>query len=298
MNGGFFLLGIIVLFFALWLVGGGPDRPISFAGPYLTPIETTGDTADAYGGARTPGRPGLLGDLLGDRGTSIASGETSTYRSSISLSQNTRGATGESPEEEYIVIRASAGTSEGVRISGWKLVSAVSGASLTIPEGVATLRTGSVNQASAVVLMPNEEAIIVTGRSPVGASFKETLCTGYLEQYQEFVPSLSNQCPVPLAEFDDYFGNDGDPECESATRNILYCETTPRPSSSLSSSCRTFLSERLSYNGCVRAHERESDFASPTWRLFGGSSRALWNDERDTIRLVDETGKIVDVLSY
>lgn len=298
MHGGAFLVGIIILFFALWLVGGGPDRPISFQGPYLTPITTTGDTADAYGGERAPGTPGLIGDWIGDGNTTLPTANPSSHRSVVTLGQSTTGARASDPEEEYVTVRLASSASSGISITGWTIRSEVTGASLVIPSGTQVLRAGKVNQTAAIVLAPGEEAIITTGRSPAGSSFRENLCTGYLGQYQEYVPSLDAACPVPLAEFDEYFTDDTNGECETFVRSIGYCETEPDLPSRLPASCERFIEERLTYNGCVNAHERDSNFAIPTWRIFAGNRAALWNNERDSIQLIDDTGKIVDVLSY
>lgn len=298
MHGGAFLIGIILLFFALWLVGGGPNRPISFQGPYLTPITTTGDTADAYGGERQARSPGLLGDLLGDGGTQISTGNASAQRGSVTLERSTSGARASDPEEEYVTIRLSSSAQSGVSVTGWQLKSEVSGASLIIPSGVEVLRMGSVNQASAIMLAPGEDAVITTGRSPAGSSFQENICTGYLDQFQAYTPSLESSCPVPLAEFDDYFENEGDEECENFVRSIDYCSTDVDMPSEVSSTCERFVEERLTYTGCVRAHEKDADFSIPVWRVFAGGRTTLWGDDRDVIQLIDASGKIVDVLSY
>ena len=44
-----FFLAMLVVFFVLWLAGGGPSKPISFAGPYITPITNVDQTQVGYG---------------------------------------------------------------------------------------------------------------------------------------------------------------------------------------------------------------------------------------------------------
>ncbi len=294
MQGATFLIGIIILFFALWLVGGGPDRPIALQGPYLTPIERTGDTADAYGGNREAGTPGVIGDWWSDAGESIASGDASSVRGSVTLGTSITGPTNDDPDEEYVVLRASG--AGNVTITGWKLVSEATGVTLVIPGGTERVRTGSVNQAAAITLSPGQEAVIVTGRSPVGASFRENLCTGYLDEHQGFTPPLDASCPLPWDEFDRY-GND-DRECESFVASIPSCTTETRVPSELSSSCERFIEERLTYNGCVATHGSDPYFLLDTWRVFIGQRSPAFGDDRDTIKLLDAEGKVVDVLSY
>jgi hypothetical protein len=297
MQGGVFLIGFIVFFFALWLAGGGPDRPISFQGPYLTPITTTGDTADAYGGARAPGSPGLLGDLLKDDGTVIATGDTSALRGTVTLSRNTNGARADDPDEEYVTIEVASNARDNVSITGWKIVGQTSGTSAVIPGGAETFRAGSVNQSAAIVLRPGDEAMVTSGRSPVGSSFRENICTGYLDEFQRFDPSLDAQCPYPSEELDAY-GPKKDAECASFVSTIASCSTETDIPSKLSGSCEQFIEEDLTYNGCVANHANDRDFALPTWRVFLGARSELFNDERETIQLIDANGKVVDVLSY
>lgn len=296
MHGGAFLVGIIVLFFALWLVGGGPSRPISFQGPYLTPIQDYGDAPEAYGGERAPGRPGVIGEWLGGAEGALATGEASPARGAVTLSRSVAGARASDPEEEHIVIRLAATAGAKVAVTGWKLVSESTGASASIPGGAAVLRAGSVNQAGPIELSPGDEAIVTTGRSPVGGSFRENLCTGYLGSLQDFAPPLDAQCPTPLEEYEDAGGTER--ECEDFVSSLPYCATETRVPSGLSDACERFVEERLSYNGCAAAHSGDEGFELSTWRIYLGQRAALWDDDRDSIRLVDADGKVVDVLSY
>ena len=165
---------------------------------------------------------------------------------------------------------------------------------MRIPAGVMTLRSGNVNQSGDIMLSPGEEAIITSGRSPVGASFRENLCTGYLAERQEFFPPLLNACPSASEEYARAGGNDQ--ECKNYLYRINYCETDT--SNDADGACEAFIESNLTYNGCVRAHEQEANFPGVTWRIYLGSRSGLWNDARDTIRLLDENGKIVDVLTY
>lgn len=50
----------------------------------------------------------------------------------------------------------------------------------------------------------------------------------------------------------------------------------------------------VSYNDCVHAHYSDPSFPLPTWRVFLHSSLSLWR-QNDVIRLLDASGRVVDV---
>ncbi len=49
MNDGIFIIGFFLFFFVAWVASGGPSKPISFAGPFITPVTTVGTTQSGYG---------------------------------------------------------------------------------------------------------------------------------------------------------------------------------------------------------------------------------------------------------
>ena len=55
---------------------------------------------------------------------------------------------------------------------------------------------------------------------------------------------------------------------------------------------------QFSYNGCVAQNEGDSNFASSDWRVYLDVSKELWNNDHDTIRLLDSQGEVVAVTSY
>jgi len=59
-----------------------------------------------------------------------------------------------------------------------------------------------------------------------------------------------------------------------------------------------FLQSTLSYNSCVDAHQQDSGFASPNWRVYLGQGSELWANDHDTITLMDPSGKEVDSFTY
>ena len=186
-------------------------------------------------------------------------------------------------------------------ITGWSLQSALSGVRAYVPRGAENFYMGVVNEQRNIQLNPGSSATVLSGYSPVGTSLRENLCSGYLNQLQTFVPRLEERCPasseaLPLsAENLQVYGD----ACVDFVKTVPYCSAplqsfTPE----LSPSCRNFLANTLSYNGCVSMYRHRSSFAGDSWRIYLNASRELWRNSHDVIRLLDAEGKTVDAIAY
>lgn len=262
-----FFVGMILIFFLVWVSGGGPNRPASFSGPYLN-------------GANLPTTPGSSG----------------TSGSPVTLVNDPLSAKATNENKEYVTLFASPASGQGVSLAGWKIASASSKVSVAIPYGTNLPRSGSVNTLAPITLSPGDQAIIVSGRSPVGSSFRENKCTGYLEERQDFTPALSQSCPTPYEEM-QRFSDDTSEKCATYVRSISYC-SSETPSGNPGSSCEEFVDERLNYNGCVDAHKNDPDFYKPTWRIYLGQDDELWKANTERIDLINASGTVVGSLSY
>lgn len=317
----FFFFGVLLFIFLVWIATGGPSRPISWAGPFLNPPAPLGN-GQAYflsgAGFQVGGTGTGAGFSIGTGGVHLSSGggssgstdpafftNPSPYRGTVTFDTNPT-----DPEEslaalESVTIDVSQNAASSVNITGWRLVSSVSSA--TIGSGALVPTSGSVNSTGSILVAPGDRAIIVSGRSPNGVSFRENECTGYLDQYQAYHPSLDTSCPRARDEYDEWVGNDDSDAvetCEDFLSSVNRCEIVDRfPKDSdgtneLSTSCRNFITDNLTYNSCVSEHRNDADFAGDTWRVFLGSAPQLWSDRHDTIRLLDTQGRTVDVLVY
>lgn len=153
MNDAFLFIGILVFFFVLWFYSGGPNNPISFAGPYITPVTDVGVDSVGYDdGTSFWTRWG--GDNSANSHDSFDSARSPLY-GKVYIAGGTPQSRNE--DEEYLIIRSSAGVD--VTISSWQLVSAANDTHLRIPEG----QHGSSRNPRAIVLSPGEKALIVTG---------------------------------------------------------------------------------------------------------------------------------------
>ena len=82
-----------------------------------------------------------------------------------------------------------------MKITGWKL-KGKTGLDIAIGQGASYIYSNVASQPQEnIYLKPGEKAIIITGKSPLGTSFKLNKCAGYFEQFHEFAPELNIDCP-------------------------------------------------------------------------------------------------------
>ena len=186
----------------------------------------------------------------------------------------------------------------------------------TIPKAALFISPSGNNILENTILQSGENAIITTGKigsqSPYKiVSFKENICSGYLEDLSEyeFTPSLDRNCPRPREEpgvknldtdcrkFVERMSSCHTPEFETRDRNGNICyncvDGTP-----LSSSCVAFIKNHFNYGSCVANHVSDKDFSKNTWRIFLNKGWEMWAKDYETIELFDQFGRLVDSHSY
>ncbi|OYV26540.1 MAG: hypothetical protein B7W98_03070, partial [Parcubacteria group bacterium 20-58-5] len=199
MHDAFFFIGIFVFIFLLWIATGGPAHPIAFSTPtlaqpgqlgggsYLTlpraPFTIGGGNVSLPGSSNGSASSGSSNTVA----PSVSFGTPSPYRGLVSLSHYVSGAGGD-PSQEEIDLRVNSDASAPVDLTGWTLESDVTGNAMVIPKGSETPTSGIVNSVADITLMPGESAMLISGRSPIGGSFRENKCIGYFSQFQKFTP--------------------------------------------------------------------------------------------------------------
>lgn len=322
---GIFIAISLLLF---WIISGGIGRAVNDARS-----ATDSSTSTPFGFIRLPwqpdtssygpdvarllGREGETGYGVGGAGENLKSAEKeyetlekdieeaknfgapSPHRGKITIYQD--GTLEENPSSEYLTLTASWGNTETVDMSGWSLQSALSGVRAFIPRGAPTFILGAVNTQTGIQLSPGASVVISSGYSPVGTSFQENICTGFLNQIQTFAPRLSERCPqsseaIPLtAENLNAYGE----ACIDFARSFPACVAPLNDfPANTSPSCRNYLANTLSYNGCVNMYRYRSNFVEGSWRVYLSSSRELWRNTHDVIRLLDAEGRTVDAVTY
>ncbi|MBI5456252.1 hypothetical protein HY969_00765 [Candidatus Kaiserbacteria bacterium] len=227
-------------------------------------------------------------------------GDPSPIFGSVRIAPAYSNTAGNTADSEFLVLEASLSNTAPTSLAGWSLQSALTGVRVSIPGAASPLRQGNVNSLVAATLDPGSVALVATGPSPVGASFRENICAGYLSDFQDFYPPLSLQCPTPASELPltaDNLKRYGD-ACFDYIERLPSCTFPTNVPTELSAECRSFLQNTLSYTGCAALHGNSLSFGTNTWRLFLRSDRPLWRDSHDAIRLLDAEGRTVDAYVY
>jgi len=252
---------------------------------------------------------------------------TSPYAKSISIGTGNASYVYQ-PRDEYITIY-NRGNSP-IDITGWQLQNGkderayyLSGSLQRftadvayVPQSPLFISPSGNNSYQNVVLQSGENAILTTGS--IGSalpykitSFKENICSGYLQDMPEynFTPSLNRNCPQPRNEI----GLENlDAECRRFVENISTCHTptfNPRdndgePCSTcvdgkrLSNSCYAYIKDHFNYGSCIAYHRQDENFFGRTWRVFLNKGWEMWAKEYETIKIFDKLGRLVNTYTY
>ncbi len=226
------------------------------------------------------------------------SANSSPYAGKVRITENT--ATESNIAKEFIQLTASENNTEPIVITNWVLQSAVSGARGQIPLAAPLFVLGVVNAVQPIYLEPGNSVFITTAASPVGTSFRENICSGYLTELHTFEPELSDECPAAsevLPMNADNLRTYGS-SCFDYLGTLSQCHFPTTIPSDLSPACRSFISNTASYNGCINTHRNRVPFMLPIFHAYLAFRSELWANSHDVIRLLDERGQTVDVLTY
>ena len=312
-------IAILIIFGAIWFAGGGIFRESS-KDPYVRPI--IGDTdvdIETYGG--TGGTESATETNTGSENTQKLSpteqkalealrkeeetrrteelAKFSPLRGKINLSGFYPVGSGNSAGEEKFILTAFPGNTEKIDITGLRVESALSGSEATVGTGAYLPFTGQSKTDEHIFLAPGETAIVLTRRSPLGLSFKLNKCSGYLQQFQQFIPSLPSSCPAPRDEV--YRANnwrDLDETCFDYIDTLPSCQRFVNAPSYLAPVCQKHITENINYTSCVAFHKNEPDFYYPEWRVYLGRDAGLWRTKREILRFIDANVKVIQTQAY
>jgi len=307
MHDAWFFVGLFIFIFIIWIAVGGPMHSISFTGPSLAQPGVLG------GGTylQLPQAPFSIGNsdvsLQGSSETSVPSfvggsvfGVPSPYRGIVSMNHYVSSAGSPDPGKEYIEIIVAQNAGTPVNLTGWMVSSDASGNSAKIPKGTEIPISGTINEDENIVLSPGNKAMVISGQSPIGASFRENKCIAYFSSFQNFYPSLPQNCPDPSDELASFYGSGyiRDAACIDYVKKLSRCKIAITPPVGASTGCQNFLVKYMNYNGCVDAHKNDVNFEGKTWRVYLGRSNSMWRTKNELVKLLDSSGKTVDAFSY
>jgi len=210
------------------------------------------------------------------------------------------GARESNPSSEYIRIVPNPTPSRlgPWNVSGLTVKSETTGKQETIPDASLLPVLGEVPELVKVAIGRNEAVVLNTGDSPIGISFKVNKCSGYLEQFQSYTPSLRQECPSATDEVNNA-GLGEDQGCSDFAKLVPKCNAVidPLPSKMIPE-CKSLITKTLTYNGCVAKHKDDPDFYGDEWRIFLGRDTEMWKNRNEIIKLIDRNGEIIDAVTY
>ena len=286
-------IGFLIFFIVAWVIGGGISREVT--SPFIeppVPVTGTGVSAKTTSSKTVPQTGSFSGDLKAIEEKSGAS----SLKGLMELSVNNYGSA--SAADEYVTLQLSDSAPSRVLLTGMIIKSEASGRSATIGKGAYLPQQGTINAEELVYLEPGGIAYVVTGRAPVGYSLRVNKCTGYFEQFQNFVPQLPIECPLPKTEPLPPPPNSPSDACLQYIDTMRRCRIEPNPPVELGEECRRFIRDSFTYPRCVAAHKSDADFYKNEWHLYLSRDLPLWKSAREVITLLDATGKAVDTVTY
>ncbi|MDP2649940.1 MAG: hypothetical protein Q8P16_00010 [bacterium] len=295
------IVAVILVVIFLWFAFQAAREQIQEGG--LTSLFTTGFLSDV-GSQTTRGLNVYDGDTQAPVVTTEDIGEFSDFSGRVTIEKDSTNPAPDDLTQEHVVLRTRRDNAQPIKITGWSLQSMISDARFYIRKGVRVYAVGEVNEEEDIYLYPGETAVITSGVSPVGVSFLTNLCTGYLGSVQEYEPELVERCPTPASILPPTVENirvygDACVEFAASFRRCEYLTSSTEGFPGLSPACRAYLQPALTYTSCVAEHAEDASFLEGSeWRIFLGSTVPLWKEKYEVIRLLDESGKTVDVFAY
>lgn len=201
-------------------------------------------------------------------------------------------------QEEYIdVVYRTSSVSENplpIDISGWTIENKQGdrfafGYTANLPYA------NQVNILSRLIVPPASTVHIITGQSPIGSNFRVNTCTGYFTQFNRVTPSLTQKCPQPSEEPAQTNLPD---VCLDYIESLPHCRIPQNTLLDIGNACRAYITNNISYSGCVANHKIDSDFYRNEWYVYLARSTELWKDKRETIILRDQQGNMMAELEY
>ncbi len=200
---------------------------------------------------------------------------------------------------EYIQIEAPSTNKNKMLLTGMLLKSRMTGNQADIGEGVNLYYINSVNQKSPIFLSPGQTAYVITGRSPLGYSFRLNKCIGYMNSYyQNFIVNFSTNCPRVISYPLPARPNALNDTCLDFLKTISSCRSKINFSANLTPECKTFVTDRASYPRCVADFSNDADFLEDEWRVYLGRDASLWKSQREIVDLIDQQGNVVGTYTY
>ncbi len=194
------------------------------------------------------------------------------------------------PQTELALI-SDGGPGQSVDVTGWSIVSK-NGRAFTIGQAQALYSFDGPQ--SDILLQPGDTLRIFSGAAIKG-NFRMNKCMGYIQDQTSFAPPIPMTCPTT----DSRATTDFSSACQDYIASLSACQNPsanpPVPPSD--DKCFVFL-RTLNYDGCVVAHQQDTDFYSNEWWAWIDNKMDSFDPVHDKIQLLDKSGNVVDEYTY
>lgn len=162
-----------------------------------------------------------------------------------------------------------------------------------IPQAVEVYSPSGLTPSSDIWLDKGQNVYLYSTYSAISQNLRLNKCIGYLENANDFQPSLPLNCPyIDRSEIVGFSG-----QCQNYLLSLGSCSlpksNPPIPQND--AACWNYL-ENINYGGCFSKHRSDSDFLSNEWRVWLGNE--FLDPSHDRLMLVDRNGLLVDYYSY
>lgn len=179
-----------------------------------------------------------------------------------------------------------------VNVTGW-LLKARNG-SQYISRAINVYDPSGLTPEEDIYLKNGDILYLYTNTSAISQNLRLNKCLGYLENVNQFNPSLPRNCPTPSRfETSNFTG-----ACQDYIQSLSSCslpDFNNAPISQNDYACRQYL-DTINYRGCFEKHRADSDFLDHEWRVWTGSQ--FLDDRHDRLLLLDRRGLLVDLYEY
>ncbi len=190
-----------------------------------------------------------------------------------------------------ISLRANLNGSSTVNITGW-MIKAKYGSEL-VPQAIGLYDPSGLAAENDIILRRGDYVNIYSSASAIGKNLRLNKCTGYLENYNHFTPSLPKNCPsINKSDISGFSG-----KCQNYISTLYGCRlpasNPPVPQNDYG--CIAYLNT-INLKGCYDRHIGDSDFLSHEWRVW--TSYRFLDQYHDQVLLLDRQGLLVDLHTY
>lgn len=186
---------------------------------------------------------------------------------------------------------------ETINITGWKIKS--NNGEIEIPKAVDNYDLSILAVPKDIILKNYGYLNIYSNKSAINQNIRLNKCAGYLENFYNFVPPLSQNCPLIYESRSAIAGLAG--YCQSYIYSIGSCKLPDTaiynsfPGTDEGNACRNYLNT-ISYSTCLKKHSKDEDFFKNEWWIW--VAKIILDQTHDRLRLFDEKGLLADEYIY